>query len=247
MEETDIIKLIQSHRSIRAFTDQKVTEQQIEAIVESGRWAPSSHHVQAYSIIVIQNEEKKKQLALLAGNQSYIEKCPVFFVICADYYRLKYTSDKHKQPFEAGEQEQVLVGAVDAALVAENMLLAARSYELGGVMIGGIRNNPDAVADLLGLPEYTFPVMGLCVGYPAQHPEQKPRLPKQAVVHYEKYDSANLDGALEEYDEITERYYQERTQGKRIDTWSEQMVKYFATPKRPQVGEFLIKQGFLKR
>ncbi|TWI56161.1 oxygen-insensitive NADPH nitroreductase [Halalkalibacter nanhaiisediminis] len=246
MQQTEMIKLIQSHRSIRAFTEQKVTDAQIESIVESGRWAPSSNHVQAYSIIVIQSEERKKELAKLAGNQSYVEECPVFFVICADFYRLQRATAKHEQPFEVGAQEQVLVGAVDTALVAENMLLAARSYGMGGVMIGGIRNDPEAVSKLLGLPEFTFPVMGLCIGYPAQEPEQKPRLPKQAVVHYETYDASNYEETLAQYDEITARYYQERSEAKRVDTWSEQMSRFFATTKRPHIGDFLKKQGFLK-
>ncbi|MCM3762176.1 oxygen-insensitive NADPH nitroreductase [Alkalihalobacillus oceani] len=246
MEHSETIDLIQSHRSIRAYTEQEVSESAIETIVASGRWAPSSHHVQAYSIIVIRDQEMKKQLAAYAGNQKYIETCPVFFVICADYYRLKYTSEKLGSPFAASELEQVIVGVVDAALVAENMLLAARSLGMGGVMIGGIRNDQEAVAKLLGLPDYTFPVMGLCVGYPAQQPEQKPRLPKQAVVHYEKYNTSVIEEALADYDEITERYYESRSEGKRQDKWSRQMANYFAKPNRPEVEEFIRKQGFLK-
>ncbi|MCL7747068.1 oxygen-insensitive NADPH nitroreductase [Halalkalibacter alkaliphilus] len=246
MENNSVVTLIQSHRSIRKFTDNQLKKGQIEQIIESGRWAPTSHHVQAYSIIVVQDEEKKRKLATLCGNQSYVETCPVFFVICADFYRLKQASDIHQQAFEAGEQEQVLVGAVDAALVAQNMLLAARSFGLGGVMIGGIRNDQQAVAELLNLPSHTFPVMGLCVGFPAQNPEQKPRLPQKAVVHVEEYNKEDFVEQIKEYDEIMKRYYYERTNGKRSDTWSEQMAEFFSTPKRPQVGVFLKNQGFSK-
>ncbi|MDT8862329.1 oxygen-insensitive NADPH nitroreductase [Alkalihalobacillus sp. MEB130] len=246
MKSNSVIELIQSHRSIRKFTSDSISSEQLEQIIESGRWAPTSHHVQAYSVIVVQDEEKKKKLAALAGNQSYVETCPVFFVICADFYRLKQTSTIHQQAFEIGEEEQVLVGAVDAALVAQNMLLAARSFNLGGVMIGGIRNDQEAVTELLDLPPYTFPVMGLCIGYPDQNPEQKPRLPKEAVVHSEQYDTKSLVEAIEEYDEVMKQYYYDRTKGKRSDTWSEQMASFLSTPKRPQVGEFLKKQGFLK-
>ncbi|WP_227937927.1 oxygen-insensitive NADPH nitroreductase [Alkalihalobacillus deserti] len=246
METNSIIELINSHRSIRKFSDEQLTSIQVETIVEAGRWAPTSHHVQAYSIIVVKDKEKKEKLAKLAGNQTYVETCPVFFVICADYYRLKQASDKHQQTFEVGEQEQVIVGAVDAALVAQNMLLAARSFGLGGVMIGGIRNDSEAVSTLLELPEFTFPVMGLCLGYPAQNPDQKPRLPHEAVVHYEQYDQTKIDEAITEYDLLMKQYYHERTQGKRSETWSEQMAAFLSTPKRPQVGSFIKKQGFLK-
>lgn len=241
-----MIELIKSHRSIRAFKESPLTDNQIDLITESGQWAPTSHHVQAYSILVIKNEEKKKQLAALAGNQVYVEKCPVFFVICADFYRLKQASEKHDQPFEVGEHEQVLVGSIDATLVAQNMLLAARAQGLGGVMIGGIRNDPEAISTLLELPQYTFPVMGLCVGYPDQHPDQKPRLPKRAVIHEERYNQEIIGEALEDYDKTISSYYSERTNGKRKDTWTEHMAHHFSTPKRKEVGSHMKKQGFLK-
>ena len=108
------------------------------------------------------------------------------------------TNKKGEQPFEVGEVEQLLVGSVDCALVAENMLVASRSLGLGGVMIGGIRNNPEEVAKLLNLPEYTFPIMGLCIGYPDQNPDQKPRLPKGAIVFNENYDTDQVEAGLKE-------------------------------------------------
>ncbi len=208
-----------------------------------GTFIPSCPGVQHYRRA---KHDTKKTLAELAGQQRHIKECPVFFVICADYSRLKQTSEIHHQTFLAKEVEQVLVGAVDAALVAENMLLAARSFGLGGVMIGGIRNEPDAVAKLLRLPEYTFPVMGLCVGYPERVPEQKPRLPQKLVVHEEHYSEEKRDELLKMYDQITEDYYKERTGGKRVDTWGNQMANHFSKPNRPHVGEFIRKQGFLE-
>lgn len=237
----EMTTLIQQHRSIRKFTAEPISNQVVDDIVTSGQWAPSSHHVQAYSIVVVKNQESKNKLAELTGNQSYVAECPVFFVICADFYRLKQASDKHGMPFEINEVENVLVGAVDAALVAQNMLLAARSYGLGGVMIGGIRNNPDQVAEQLELPELVIPIMGLCVGYPDQQPEQKPRFSKNAVVHEERYSFNEAD--LERYDEITKAYYTKRTNGKRTDSWSEMMAKHFSTRKRPHVTTFIKKQG----
>ncbi|MCK0470365.1 oxygen-insensitive NADPH nitroreductase [Halalkalibacter sp. APA_J-10(15)] len=241
-----MINLIKSHRSIRKFTKQEVTPETVTKIIEAGQWAPTSHHIQAYSIIVVKDLKKRKQLAQLAGGQAYVESCPVFFVICADFSRLYESSKKHGQPFEVGEAEQVIVGAVDAALVAENMLLAARSYQLGGVMIGGIRNDLESVSILLNLPQYTFPVMGLCIGYPDQQPRQKPRLPQSVVVHYDEYDQSNSLKEINEYDQVMSHYYKSRTQGKRKDTWTELMAKHFSTKSREGVGDFLKKQGFLQ-
>ncbi|WP_413374673.1 oxygen-insensitive NADPH nitroreductase [Alkalihalobacillus sp. 1P02AB] len=246
MSHNEFNELIQSHRSIRKFTNEEVSDDVLENVIESARRAPTSHNVQAYSLLVIRDQEKKENLAKLSGNQKYVAECPVFFVIVADYYRLKRVSELHNEPFEVGEIEQVMVGSVDAALVAENLLLASRAYGLGGVMIGGIRNQSEEVAKVLQLPEYTFPVMGLCIGYPDQLPDQKPRLPKEAVVFYDQYDLEKVEEGLRTYDTITEQYYRERTNGQKTDPWSKQMATHFAKVNRPQVGEYLKKQGFLK-
>jgi nitroreductase len=243
--KNEMTELLQSHRSIRAFTSEKVSKGMIEEISESGRWAPTSHHVQAYSIVVVTDQQKKDTLSELCGSQKYVADCPVFFVICADYNRLKKASDKHGAPLEVRGIEQVLVGAVDAALVAENMLIAARSYGLGVVMIGGIRNLPDQVSELLDLPDYTFPVMGLCIGYPDQNPAQKPRLPKAGAVHYETYQHDQITSSLAQYDEEMKQYYTERTNGTRKTTWTEMMAAHHSTPKRAHLDQFLKNQGFL--
>lgn len=85
----DTLSLLMNHRSIRKFTDEPVTEEQLKTIVAAGQMASTSSNVQAYSIIAITDSEKKRRLAELAGNQAYIVECPVFLVWCADLYRLK--------------------------------------------------------------------------------------------------------------------------------------------------------------
>ncbi|MCM2676709.1 oxygen-insensitive NADPH nitroreductase [Alkalicoccobacillus plakortidis] len=241
----ELIQTMSAHRSIRKFTDQDISDEQISLITDAARWAPSSHHVQAYSIIVIRNNEKKETLSSLTGGQRWVEECPVFLVICADYHRIEEASKRHNQSLEIGGAEQLLVGAVDAALVAQNLLLAAESMGLGGVMIGGIRNQPEEVTNLLDLPPSTFPVMGLCLGYPNQDIAQKPRLPKDASVFYESYQRTSIPKSLDEYNETMLTYYGTRQTNAKQQTWSEQMASYMGKPNRPHINEFLRKQGFL--
>ena len=66
--------------------------------------------------------------------------------------------------------EVTLIGAVDAGIMAQNVLLAAESLGLGGVYIGALRNNAQKVSDVLNLPDYCVPLVGLCLGYPDQDP-----------------------------------------------------------------------------
>lgn len=240
---TEVTQLIQSHRSIRKYKDQPIPEELLQEIVSCAQWAPSSHHVQAYSVIVVRSSETKQKLSALTGNQRWVAECPVFLVFCADYYRLAQACEMHGQKLAADEVESLLVGAVDTALAAENVLLAARSHGLGGVMIGGIRNNPRDVAEVLGLPALTIPIMGVCLGYPAQDIPQKPRLPKQAVIHQERYHTELIPEALKEYEETTAAYYIQRTNGQRTEGWTKQMADYLSKPRRPHVTPFIKEQG----
>jgi nitroreductase len=241
----DTINLLQSHRSIRRYTDQPISSEILQEIVTSAQWAPSSHNVQAYSIIVVDDQKKKKALSEVANSQKYVEVCPVFLVFCADFYRLSLTTEIWNTDFEINQLENVLVASVDTALAAENALIAARSFGLGGVMIGGIRNNPDRVKELLGLPNYTFPIMGICLGYPAQEPWQKPRTPQDIVVHYNQYSAKEeIVIGLMKYEEISADYYTKRTDGVRTEGWTKQIARYLSRPRRPHMKEFINKQGF---
>jgi nitroreductase len=241
----DTIDLLQSHRSIRRYKDQPIPSEILQEVVTAAQWAPSSHNVQAYSIIVVDDEKKKKVLSEVAGSQKYVEVCPVFLVFCADFYRLSLTTKMWDKQFEINQVENVLVAAVDTALAAENALIAARSFGLGGVMIGGIRNNPDRVKELLGLPEYTIPIMGMCLGYPSQEPWQKPRTPQNIVVHHNQYSpKEEIVNGLKKYEEISSDYYRRRTNGERTDGWTKQMAQYLSNPRRAHMKEFIKKQGF---
>jgi len=239
----DTVKLIQSHRSIRKFTEEPIPDDILKDIVTSAQWAPSSHNVQAYSIIVVKNQDTKRRLSELCGSQKWIETCPVFLVFCADFYRLKLTCEMHGTNFEIHEVENLLVGAVDTALAAQNALLTARSYGLGGVMIGGIRNNPKVVAELLRLPRLTIPVMGMCLGYPAEDPGQKPRLPQELVVHEETYKADHMIAGLKRYEAVSADYYIRRTNGKQTSGWTKQMAEHLSQPRRPHMKQFIVEQG----
>ena len=103
-------------------------------------------------------------------------------------------SDRHIESF--------IVAVVDAALVAQNILVAAEANGLGICMVGGIRRNPANACRLLKLPERVFPLVGMCLGYPDQEGAVKPRLPHEAIIHEEEYSDQNLEEYITEYDNM---------------------------------------------
>ncbi|MEK7775252.1 MAG: NADPH-dependent oxidoreductase [Candidatus Zixiibacteriota bacterium] len=256
----DALQLLKDHVSVRQFTDQDISPEQEQEIVETSRRSPTSSNLQTYSIISARNAETKRSLAELCGGQSHIEKCPLFLVFVADLYRLHAVAKRKGYPFQGDYTEFCLVATVDASLVAGRALMAAQALGLGGVMVGAIRNNPDEVCALLSLPEYVYPMMGMSLGYPAKLPQPKPRIPIEGVWYHERYDDSSHEKALAEYDativkgghlagrEVEAELYP-AFEG--VYSWSEHSARRMAstspTSCRPSMLEFLRSRGLMRR
>ncbi|ACT04246.1 oxygen-insensitive NADPH nitroreductase [Paenibacillus sp. JDR-2] len=239
----EMIALLKQHRSIRKFTKDPVTEQQLDAILTAAQQASTSSNMQAYSVIGITDKELRSELAKLAGNQAYIEESPVFLVWCADLYRWEQAAKRHYEDVMPSTTENFIIGTVDAALAAQNAAVAAESLGLGIVYIGGIRNQPEKVSGLLQLPQHVYPVFGMCIGVPDQSPLDRPRLPRQAVYFENTYKQGAIDSAIDTYDETLSTYMTARSNGKASTTWSQAMAGK-AGPIRIHMRSYLEKQGF---
>lgn len=241
------IDLIKSHRSIRKFSTKKINPELLNDILSAGQSAATSSFVQAYSLIRITHAENRSRLAELAGNQPYVESCAEFFVCCADLARNNQLCQDLGGESCPDFIEHLIIATVDVSLVAQNMVIAAESEGLGICYIGGIRNNPQQVSELLELPDFVYPVFGLCLGYPTQDPEQKPRLPRAIWVKEDQYRGTESVQALKEYNHQVQNYYETRTGGKKSQTWSEQMRQFFSKEARPHMLDFLHSKGLARR
>src|SRR5256885_2154718 len=198
----ETIDVILSHRSVRGFLSDPLPLGTVETLVAAGQSASSSSNVQAWTVIAVENPETKAKLAAIAGNQKHMEECPVLLVWCADLGRTKAMGKRHDYPTEATEfLESFVVSVIDAALAAQNATVAAESLGLGMVYIGALRNNPEAVAQILELPDHVVAAFGMCVGKPdpARPFHVKPRLPQRVILHRERYDPSLPQEALDSY------------------------------------------------
>ncbi|NOY89088.1 MAG: NADPH-dependent oxidoreductase [FCB group bacterium] len=256
----DILKFLNSHASVRKFTDRPITVEDEETIIKTAQRSPTSSNLQVYSIIGIRNQETKEEFAVLSGNQDHIKQCPLFLIFCADLHRLALINKKKGYPFHGEYTEMFIIATVDCTLVAGRALMAAQALGLGGVMVGAIHNDPEKVSRLLALPEFVFPVMGMSLGYPAVPPKIKPRLPLKAIYHKEKYSDNDIDTYLQEYDktidesgylkgrEITPEKYPDF---KGLYSWQEHTARRMASEEklslRPFMKSFLKEKGFMKK
>ena len=115
------------------------------------------------------------------------------------------------------------------------------------VFIGGIRNDPAQVSELLELPEQVFPAFGMCLGWPDQQTEVKPRLPVDVILHEGKYHTDAVPAQVAAYDQSMSEYYQARSSNQRVSNWSEQTAAAVQRKKREHMLTFLQGKGFLKQ
>lgn len=186
----DQIAALLSHRSVRGYRPDPLPDGTLETLVAAAQSAATSSNLQVWSVVAVTDADARRELAEIAGGQQHIVQCPLYLVWLADLARNNRLGQSAEVEMQAIPYlETFMLAVIDAALAAQNAVVAAESLGLSTVYIGAMRNDPLRVARLLGLPAGTVGVFGLCVGYPAegQAGEVKPRLPQATVLHRERY------------------------------------------------------------
>lgn len=243
MNET--LSLLHRHRSQRAFSDAPIDDAQLNAIVEAAYRGPTSVNGQQVSLVVVREAGRRARIAEIAGGQPWIAKAPVFIAVVIDFHK---TAEGARLAGETqciqGSVEGLLLGAVDAGIALDRLMVAAQSLGLGIVPIGGIRRDPQAMIELLGLPPQTFPVVGVAIGHVAVEASQKPRLPLASFRHDEHYASDHLAQQIKDYDLELMHYWQDigRADGA---PWSSNTAGIYKQVYFPNVKPVAARQGFV--
>lgn len=243
----EIIKLMRNHRSIRKFDAARpVPDDTVKELIETAQCTSTSSNLQAYSVILVKDKAKRAKIAELANHQQHIVEATVFLVFCADLYRLKVAGEIGGMGFDTDHFESFLVSTVDVALMAQTFMLAAESMQMGGVFIGGIRNNMSEMISILQLPELTYPVFGMCIGYPdANHiPDKKPRFETDTVLHIDAYSTDKAHAGITQYDRTMQEYFARRDTNQKSITWSEQVSAKYHDEKRVDIYQVIEGQKF---
>ncbi len=253
----ETIRLLETRSSVRSFTPDPVSEEMIVAVLEAARRAPTSSNMQAYSFVVVREEETRRKLSVLAGNQPFVAKAPVFVAVCADLSQIACVCEKYGKTLSGQSLDIGMRAVIDAALAGMTASLVAQSLGLGSVFIGGIRSDSVGAAQLLDLPRSAFVAFGLCLGWPAYRSAPKPRKPREAAIHFERYDPAKTLPALEAYDDVLAEYFRTITKPADAETipgndrpmfdgtsWSQSMAETFSSPGRTDLRAGLKQLGF---
>lgn len=235
------------HRTIREFKNIRLSEEVFHTLMEVARQTATSNGMQSYSIIRITDPSLKKEIAEIC-KQDYVERAPELLIFIVDQFRNNSIArEKGSTTENAADMDRFFQGFTDACIAAQNVVNAAESMDLGVVYLGSILNDSAKICEILNLPQLTFPVVGLGIGYPNQDPQLKPRLDNRLRVFENSY--RVFDDYLKEiknYDEEMTSYYDLRNTNRRVDSFSDQVVTKLTTSivNRQEILKVIRKQGF---
>ncbi len=167
----ETIEAIKTRRSVREFTDENVSDETIEKILDAGRWAPSGLNNQAWRLIVARNKDTKEAISKLTHYGAIIKGAPVLIAVFLDTNEMyDYTKD---------------VQSIGACI--QNMLLAVHSLGLGAVWLGEILKNKEKVNKVLEAPDSYELMAVVALGHAVKKNRTSERKPIEELVFREKF------------------------------------------------------------
>mgnify|MGYP005768461003 CR=1 FL=1 len=185
-----ILQSLYARKSVRAFEDRPIPEELKQQILEAAVQAPTAGNQQLYTILDITDPLLKQALSITCDHQPFIAKALMVLIFCAD---CKKWLDAYREagctPRAPGAGD-LLLAVTDAAIAAQNAVVAAESLGIGSCYIGDVMENCERQRELLHLPDYVFPAAMLVFGWPTRQQRERPkpaRCPMEQIVHTNAY------------------------------------------------------------
>jgi len=216
MKTNPVIQTMLKHKSIRKYADEAPSDEVIETIVRAGQQAPFAS--QCYSVLLSRNRKRNPWNA------------PLLFTICVDVHKFELIMAERNWKLVTNDLTLLFFGIQDAAYMAENMVVGARSLGLGSCFLGSAPYRADRIAEEYELPKKVFPLVQLAMGYPGEDPPTRPRYPIEFTLfedRYPKLGQKTVARAMKQMDEgyLAQDYYQKarakiRLEGDREETFT---------------------------
>lgn len=237
------IQTLTQHRSYRDFDPAyKIDAESLQAILAAAQQAPAWRNAQHYSIIHITDPELRAKIVALQPLNPQIGTCSEFLIFCADLYKTKLASDAMGGSFSGGGHPEAFINAVsDTSMAFQNAVIAAESLGLAICPIGGLRSAATELIDLLNLPQYVYPIVGLCMGKPSVEMRLKPRLPLRAVYFDNQYNEQYLSEDLANYETTMTEFGEKREKF----PWRQKLSYSYDKAPDAKSHALLKQQGFL--
>ena len=191
-----VIQTLLNRKSVRKYTQQKPSDEILQAVVRAGQQAPFAS--QLYSVLLTR---KKAPFG-----------APLWFTICVDLYKLERFMGIRGWEIVSNDLSMLVFGIQDAALMAENMVVAGESLGLGSCFLGNTPYQAGRIQKKYKLPKRVFPLVELVMGYPAEDFPPRPRYPLEFTLFEDRYPEMSdemVEQAMKVMDEgyLAQDYY----------------------------------------
>jgi nitroreductase len=218
----EISDLLRGHRSIRSYRSDPIPDELVEDVLaEAVAGGSSSGNLNSATVILTRDEERKKRLFELHFQQEMVNQAPLVVTFCADWYRTRRWLKMRGARDNFNNLLGYHVALGDAWIVAQNAVLGFQNRGLGICYMGTTLYSMREISELLNLPETCLPITTIVVGYPAEDPKKRDRLPMKGLVFEESYPVLSDE-------EIAEAYREREVRG-----WE----RYMAIPELRKLAE----------
>jgi nitroreductase len=249
LDGLDALLSMASHATHRAWRDDPVPAALVRLLAACAFSAPSKSYLQQADIVVVRDPAQRRAVEALVPSMPWMAQAPALLVVCGNGRRLRRLFERRGESFPNEHLDAFFNPTADAALVLMNLIRAAESIGLVCCPISVLRDQAQALAELLALPRQVFPLAGLCVGWPAATRGINPRLALGATLHIDRYKDAESDPWVDDFDARYQALQaQRRGAAPAKDTappsWSQERVAMYSRSQRADWGAFARRQGF---
>jgi len=259
---TDLASLLRHHRSIRRYHPTPIDPALIDEVcADAIAGGSSSGNLNSVSIVLTRDPARKRRLYELHMEQPMVLEAPLVMTFCADWHRTRTWLRQRGARDNFNNLLGYHVAAYDAMIVAQNACLGFEARGLGICYMGTTLYSLPELVEFLQLPETVVPVTTIVVGYPAEDPPKRDRLPTAALVHDEVYrvsTPADIDATYAEREVRGWQRYMSVPEIKAaieaagitsLAQYYTSKVKYdpdYFVPKSAEIRDLLERQGFLR-
>lgn len=179
-----MLEVIRDRRSVRSYLPRGVSDEQILALLESARLAPSGSNTQPWNFVVVRSAETRQAVMHACHEQRWMAEAPVFIVCVADLGR-RVEKTEGVDVSEASPDSDVKFMIRDTAIGIDHLVLQAQADGLSTCWVAWFVQ--DKIRPVLGIPSDQFVVAVVTIGYSDQHPAMRPRRPIEDIVRYERW------------------------------------------------------------
>lgn len=168
----DVYSAINQRRSVRAYKDRPVEDEELKKVLDAARLAPSASNRQEWKFVVVRDKNTREKLSKAALGQTFVAQAPVVIVACAT---------EAERVMACGQSAYT----VDVSIACAYMTLQACELGLGTCWLGAFHESE--VKEILKIPSRIRVVTMMPLGYPEEPPSMKSRKSLNKIVCYEKY------------------------------------------------------------